>query len=190
MSAFTLSTKTKEGFTGYLTADLALSTAEEAGLFTLDHLENRICGIRSVIGRRPYMAFSCPPSPRDTLHWQAGRGENTQWELSRLEDGRVILFAGLLSMHVLGLHPEEDYPVLRPYLAGKVQAWTMTTSLTAIPEPLSIDELQLRIRQIAPPDEKELLRAQVAALTARNAEQEETIRGLQDRLLIIKAACS
>jgi len=68
----------------------------------------------------------------------------------------------------------------------------MTTLVTAIPAPLSVDELQLRIRQkrVAPPDEKELLRSQVAALTARNAEQEDTIRGLQDRLLIIKAACS
>jgi hypothetical protein len=188
MSTFTLSTKTSAGLTGYLSADLGLSTAEEAGLFTLDHLEGRTCCIRSVVGRRPYMAFSWPPSPRDTLHWQAGRGENTQWELSRLEDGRVILFAGLLSMNVLSLHPEEDYPVLRPYPAGKVQAWTMT----AIPEPLSVDELQHRIRQkrVPPPDEKELLRAQVAALTARNAVQEEIIRGLQDRLLIIKAACS
>ena len=175
MSAFTLSTKTKEGFTGYLTADLGLSTEEDAGLFTLD-----LGSIRSVIGRRPYMAFSWPPSPRDTLHWQAGSGENTQWELGYLEDGRVILFAGALSLHVLGLHPEEDYPALRPYPAGKVQAWTMMS-----PEPLSIDER--RLMRIAPPpqDEKVLLRAEVAALTARNAEQEATIRGLQDRLRIL-----
>ena len=177
MSAFTLSTVTKEGFTGYLTADLMLSTAEEAGLFTLER-----GGIRSVVGRRPYMAFSVPPSPRDTLHWQAGSGENTQWEIARLEDGRVILFAGLLQLHVLGLHPEEDYPALRSYPAGMVQAWTMTTTVT--PEQASIDELQLGTR---PTDEMEVavLREQVAALEARNAEQAETIRGLQDRLRIV-----
>ena len=185
MSAFTLSTKTKEGFTGYLTADLGLSTADEAGLFTLDRtLDTRTCCIRSVIGRKPYMAFSWPPSGRDTLHWQAGSGENTQWEISSLEDGRVILFAGTLSLHILGLHPEEDYPALRSYPAGKVQAWTMTN-----PEQASIDERQLRMR---PSDETEVavLRDKVAALVARNAEQEDTIRCLQDRLRIIKAACS
>ena len=178
MSAFTLSTKTKEGFTGSLTADLGLSTVEDAGLFTLD-----LGSIRSVIGRRPYMAFSVPPCPRNTLHWQASSGENTQWEIARLEDGRVILFAGILSLYVLGLHPEEDYPALRSYPAGKVQAWTMMS-----PEALSVDER--RLIRIAPPpqDEKVLLRAEVAALTARNAEQEATIRGLQDRLRIIKAA--
>jgi len=134
------------------------------------------------------MAFSVPPSPRDTLHWQAGSGENTQWEISQLEDGRVILFAGLLSLHVLGLHPEEDYPALRSYPAGKVQAWTMTTSVT--PEQASIDERLMRSSSAPTEIEIAVLRDQVAALVARNAEQEETIRGLQDRLRIIKAACS